>query len=184
MKCEKVMEPVTKTCDTVMTDSIFKIATLNVRRMVTRRNQKLISDYVKDNNIDVMLLDVTKRRDQEVCFSEMDLNSIGYRCIVNRAGGKGGTAILYRQSMPLRDIQSAASGRIIKAKLGNKRLINVYAPAGRHNFIERANFFKSLANRLAGPRVIVTGDFNATLKKVIEPSKESSAEGKTRIWRL
>lgn len=120
------MEPVTKTCDTVMTDTIFKIATLNVRRMVTRRNQKLISNYVKDNNIDVMML-------QEVCFPEMDLNGIGYRCIVNRAGEKGGTAILYRQSVPLRDIESAASGRIIKAKLGNTRLINVYAPAGRHN---------------------------------------------------
>ena len=31
--------------------------------------------------------------------------------------------------------------------------------------IERANFFMSLANHLAGPRVIVTGDFNATLNK-------------------
>lgn len=123
------------------------------------QKQRLIYNFMITNDFDVLCL-------QEVCFDDFNFNNANYQFIVNRPGDVGGTAFLLKRTTPVKNIIRATNGRILTAEVGQIKLINVYAPAGRLNCPERIDFFKNqLPRHLTGKNTVMLGDFNAVIHK-------------------
>ena len=141
------------------TNAEIRIGTLNVRRMMSVYKQQLVYNFMINGDFDVLCL-------QEVCFNEFNFDSINLGFVVNRLDDAGGTAIIYKRTIPLKNIKRSPNGRILSAEIGDMNLVNVYAPAGRLNCPERVQFFKNqLPRYLTGRNLVVVGDFNAIIHK-------------------
>ena len=80
---------------------------------------------------------------------------------------KPGIAIVWKNSMPLNNIEQIVEGRLLRAKMGEYLLLNVYAPSGSDKRMERKKFYeqdvyRELRCNLEAP-CIMGGDFNAIL---------------------
>ena len=100
---------------------------------------------------------------------ERDLR--GFKASVNIDPGSPsspGTAIVWRQNLPVTNVLSLKVCRIQIASLGDVRLVNIYAPSGSQNRYARSLFFSQdlfLALQIdPGLTVICGGDYNCVLK--------------------
>ena len=84
---------------------------------------------------------------QEVRISEAQIEQIvgnGFRCQANIDAenlSKPGTAIIWRESLPVVDISVIVQSGAQYLVLGNCGFINIYAPSGSDKKHERASFF-------------------------------------------
>lgn len=96
-----------------------------------------------------------------------NFNFYGYEEIVNLGDNHRGTAILYKENIPLTHINRLPSGRGTAANFGRVRLINIYAPSGSDNRQLRSAFFAEDVTVLFTPPhevLVLAGDFNCVLR--------------------
>ena len=126
-----------------------------------------LPDILINQRIDIAFL-------QEVKVTDEELNSkvgrFGYKCKVNinlEDLSKPGTALVWRSSLPVKDVNSLVLCRAQVAYLEGFALLNVYAPSGSDKKYERGIFFsqdifKALSLQ-PDSKWIVGGDFNCVL---------------------
>ena len=125
-----------------------------------------LSTLTVANSLDIIFL-------QEVCLSseQIELLLRGYKAVVNideENPSKPGTAIVWKESIPLTNISSLIVCRVQMATLGKYRLLNIYAPSGSNKKHERNVFFgQDVFTALSlnhNPSWVMGGDFNCVLK--------------------
>lgn len=134
--------------------------------------QKQIIDFIKYNNVDILLIQEHNIRGPGVICKELNefcFVSINYaNCL------KGGTAILINRKLPFVVLSDEKSGdsRIISMKIKiydqMLHLINIYAHSGKEKTIDRDNLFKNellyyLRNNLQN--TLIGGDWNCVLSE-------------------
>ena len=139
--------------------------TLNVGMSATLAG---LPDLVTIENLDIVFL-------QEVHLSVEQIQSFvrGFRAVVNieeDSPSKPGTAILWKEGIPVSDVHNIFPSRAQIATLGQYKLLNVYAPSGSDKAFARSTFFgQDLFEFLhLEPRGqwISAGDFNCVLRAI------------------
>jgi exonuclease III len=146
-------------------DSIINFFSLNVGMSNTLAG---LSAIIKAENLDIIFL-------QEVRLTSEQLEHLlrGFKAAVNvdpSQPSKPGTAIVWRETLPVIDVCPLVLCRAQMATLGPYRLVNVYAPSGSDKKHERNVFFgqeifTSLQLDLHG-NWILGGDYNSVLKAI------------------
>lgn len=148
----------------------MKIATWNVNSI--RARQEHIVLWLQNNPIDILCLQETKVKNEQFptdVFAEM-----GYESVIHGQPAYNGVAFLSK--LPLSDIQCGFLGgdlneqkRVIRAKVGDVSLINIYAPQGEspdsHKFEMKREFYALLEEMLkneysSDEKVLLCGDLN------------------------
>ena len=95
----------------------------------------------------------------------------GFRAVVNideAQPAKPGTAIVWRETIPVSDVCPIVPCRLQVASLGPYKLLNIYAPSGSDKRHERAVFFgQEVFQTLqvdTQSQWVLGGDFNCVLK--------------------
>ena len=113
---------------------------------------------------------------QEVNSTQIQLDSLvvkyGFSCLVNidlDNIDKSGTALIWRNSVPLTGAVNLLSCRLQMAQIGEYRIFNCYAPSGSGNKHSRNTFygedvFKFL-KLYSGSLNVFGGDHNCVLRK-------------------
>ena len=146
-------------------ESKIRFLSLNIGM---KSNLAGLSTILEADDIDVAFL-------QEVKSSEDEINSkirrLGYTSKVNinsEDSAKPGTAMVWKTSLPMRDISSLVNCRLQVAFLGDIALLNLYAPSGSDRKYERGTFFSQsifqALNIHPPTRWIIGGDFNCVLQ--------------------
>jgi exonuclease III len=98
---------------------------------------------LQKGSVDVVFL-------QEINLSTENLNLMvkryGYQAEASFDGNfahKPGIAIVWKNSMPLNNIEQIVEGRLLRAKMGEYLLLNVYAPSGSDKRMERKKFYEN-----------------------------------------
>jgi len=76
---------------------------------------------------------------QEVAVESF--NFYGYKEIVNLNRERRGTAVLFKESIPVKNVCQLSDGRGVAVQFGDVVLINIYAPSGSQNRQSRNVFF-------------------------------------------
>jgi exonuclease III len=114
-----------------------------------------------------------------VFLQEINLNTENLNLMVKRYGyqaeasynenfdKKPGIAVVWKEGVPLNNIEQVVEGRLMRATMGQYLLLNVYAPSGSDKRMERKKFYeqevyRELRGNLGKP-CIMGGDFNAIL---------------------
>lgn len=135
------------------------MATINICGIISDTKISLLNGFIQQKSLDIVFL-------QEV--SVPHFNFYGYQEIVNMGPDRRGTAILYKDNLPISNVVILPCGRGISAKFGHVNLVNVYAPSGSQKRQERAMFFGAEVLPLfchAVDDVILAGDFNCVLRE-------------------
>ena len=135
------------------------LVTINICGIQSEVKLSLLKSFINRHRFDVVML-------QEV--SVPSFNFFGYNEIVNLGPDRRGTALLYKENLPLTHPVCLPCGRGIGVRFGHCTLVNVYAPSGNQSRQERALFFSADIVPLfvhAIDHVILAGDFNAVLRK-------------------
>jgi len=151
----------------------MKIASWNVNSVRARINN--ISNYIKDENPDVIMLQEIKTQDEN--FPYQDLKNLGYNSYV--FGQKSYNGVAFISKLNLKNINKKFikddlnQSRIITAeiKIGNKmvELINIYVPNGNpidtEKYEYKKNWLKKFISRVkknlsVNSNLLIAGDFN------------------------
>jgi exonuclease III len=138
---------------------IYKIATLIVNGMSSSMRMKMLENFLHKQEIDILLL-------QEVARHDFDIR--GYNAYTNVGTQRRGTAMLTREQIFLTNITRLPSGRGMAASCRGVWLLNIYAPSGSANRLERESFYNielTYLLRSLPPTMIIGGDFNCVLSK-------------------
>lgn len=132
----------------------YSIATINLCTIYSQQKKQMLKDFIFANNIDILLL-------QEVAINDFTFIT-GYKAIVNNNEDLRGTTILIRDVISYSDVRFMRSVRGISIKVGNLRIVNVYAPSGSQNQSSREVFFRDDISSLfnASENLLIGGDFN------------------------
>jgi hypothetical protein len=85
---------------------------------------------------------------------------------INGGADRRGTAIVFRDTLPLDNVEKVPSGWGITGRKNQATLINLYAPSGSNNLYERETFFNAdliYLLRHLPTHCIVRGDFNCVI---------------------
>lgn len=138
----------------------YTVVSLNINKITSELKVASLQEFIYESGADIVLL-------QEVRI--LNLSVAGFETISNVAPeGSTGTAILLREGIPISDIEFLDSGRGISCKIYDITLINLYAPSGNSNRVERSIFFKEeiiYLLRRCPQNVLMGGDFNCVLHK-------------------
>ena len=151
---------------------MLKISTLNINGLNSVKKQDQLINFMKNNYIDVLMIQEHNIRDPVVISKELD--NFCFISMNNAVCSKGGTAILINRKLPFTILneEKSADSRIIslRVKVHGQfiQLINVYAHSGNEKNIERENLFKNeliyyLRNSLQN--TIIGGDWNCVLSE-------------------
>lgn len=116
-----------------MTD-VINILTLNVNNISSPRKVKLLSQCLRNMDIQIGLL-------QEVGTSELH-NIFGYNIESNVLPDERGTAVVIQDHIPYKDVIKLPDGRGIALRVENIHIVNVYAPSGSQKRRERQKFLR------------------------------------------
>ena len=148
-------------------ESRIRFLTLNIGM---KNNLAGLPSILVTNRIDVAFLQEVKMSDDEMSSK---LEKLGYQSKVNfnlEEPTKPGTAMVWRSNLPVRDVSSLVTCRVMIAFLGDIALLNVYAPSGSDKKHERAVFFSQTIfqtlNIHQASKWIVGGDFNCVLQRI------------------
>ena len=147
------------------------IGTLNINGLNNKTKQIQLIDFMKQNRIDILLLQEHNLKDSDSIGRELKDNY--FISINNAICNKGGTAILINRYLPYTIIseEKSADSRILsmKLKIYNQflHIVNVYAHAGNRSS-ERDILFKNelifyLRNNLQN--TFIGGDWNCVLSE-------------------
>ena len=148
-------------------ESRIRFLTLNIGM---KSNLAGLTTILESHRIDIAFL-------QEVKSSEDEINSkvekLGYISRVNlnsEEPAQPGTALVWKTTLPMRDINSLVTCRLQVAFLGDLALLNLYAPSGSDKKYERGTFFSQsifqALNIHPTTKWILGGDFNCVLQPV------------------
>ena len=147
--------------------SSFKIFSLNIGM---KNNLGGLRDLIIEYKFDMIYLQEIRLTNDEL---QAKINNLGYHCQVNidmDELSKPGTAIVYKSSLPVTDIQTLVKCRAQVAFVRNFAFLNIYAPSGSQNRLERGIFFSRdlFTGFLLNPNCtwLMGGDFNAILQKL------------------
>ena len=92
-----------------------------------------------------------------------------YRPFANCGGSRAGTTILVKKGIPVSNVRFHASGRITSLTIyGEINIINIYAPPGERNRVERETFYSETVlpyvSSFTGKAILI-GDFNAIYRR-------------------
>ena len=117
----------------------FKINFLSVN-VGLKSNLAGLNTLICAHNLDLIFL-------QEVRISESQIEQIvgrGFKCKVNiddDSSSKPGTAIIWKEYLPVTEVSVIVPSRAQCLVLGNCGFLNIYAPSGSDKRNERALFF-------------------------------------------
>ena len=148
------------------------VATLNINGMNNISKQFQIINHVKQHNIDILMLQEHNLKS----LDNIDENfSKEFNIVINYTINiKGGTAILFRKSLPIKitNIEKSVDSRILSVRIlyynYELQLVNVYAPSGSNCLRDRDELFQTdliyyLRSKLN--KTIFAGDWNCVLSK-------------------
>ena len=146
----------------IMSIHTIKLATINVNGLRNLNSLNYLKDFIVENKLDVVAL-------QEVGPLLGSFSLAGYAIVDNSTKNNLGTAIIYNTACKIENIYIHKSNRIIKIKIENKHIINIYGyPQGTNHPRNKrdALFLKDLARLTKRQEdTIIVGDFNATTNK-------------------
>ena len=134
------------------------MASLNICAITSLTKIEMLRQFINRNKFDVVFL-------QEV--SVPAFNFFGYKEQINNGPNNRGTAILYKDNIPLHTFRHTLDGRGISAKFGHHTLVNVYAPSGSQNRQARNIFYGQTVTPLFAAtvdNVIMAGDHNSVAR--------------------
>ena len=102
----------------------LRIASINISGIRNESRRKLIFDFCKGNNLDIIGL-------QEVTFSTSPILEAEYVLISNPGPRKIGTAVLVKRGLQIEDILMDPDGRVTSVSINNNTYIVIYAQSGR-----------------------------------------------------
>ena len=119
--------------------------------------------------LDIIFLQEVKLTDEELSSK---VERLGYKCTVNINKddiSKPGTAIVWRSTLAIREVNSLVTCRAQLALLDGYVLLNLYAPSGSDKKYERGAFFSQelfrAFNLYPDAEWLVGGDFNCVLHR-------------------
>ena len=148
------------------------VATLNINGMNNTTKQIQILNHVNQHNIDILMLqehNLKSLDNIDESFSKEFNIVINYTINI-----KGGTAILFKKSLPIKitNIEKSVDSRILSVRIlyykYELQLVNVYAPSGSNCLREREELFQTdllyyLRRNLN--KTIIAGDWNCVIGK-------------------
>ncbi|KAJ4426115.1 hypothetical protein ANN_26924 [Periplaneta americana] len=125
-----------------------------------KSKQNALSQFIRDNNIDVLLL-------QEVNLDNFSFLGPQFDFVVHTGENNRDTAIIYRAGFIVKNIEGHPSGRVTSLTLNDTHIVNVYLPSGTNYRTERENFHSRdlpffLRHRYN--QLILGGDWNCVLQ--------------------
>ena len=160
----------------------MKIATWNVNSI--RSRQELVTNWLKDNYIDILCLQETKVIDKD--FPQETFLELGYKLYISGQKAYNGVAIFSKANLeevsagftPIvgEEIAGEFDGqkRVITGKLNNISIVNLYVPngsaIGSDKYEYKMRWFKTLKIYLQAlqeqdnSELCVCGDFNVALE--------------------
>jgi len=147
--------------------SSLKIASINIGGCSSSKRQNAVFNYIRASNFDIVGL-------QEVSFNT---RANDFTVLSNKGPNNLGTALILKRDLAYSDVVKQPEGRIIRADVGDRTIINVYAPAGSAKREERAHFFREILPvyvTSAKYPVILFGDFNA-VEEVADKTRKGRA---------
>ena len=150
-----------------MTSQIFKLFSSNLNTCRDAKTRSGILDILKNHQPDIWMM-------QEVNVNSEEMSSLVQHCGYNAEcnitaddENTRGTAIVWKQSIELKNIFTVEECRVQTAQLGSLNLVNVYAPSGQGNKYSRMEFYGQTIMRIyrsAYPCIpLLAGDFNCVL---------------------
>ncbi len=160
----------------------MKIATWNVNSIRSRK--ELVTNWLKDNSIDVLCLQETKVVDQD--FPQESFLDLGYRLYISGQKAYNGVAIFSKAPLinviagfaPI--IGEKAAGefdeqkRVITGTIDNIRIINLYVPNGsaiasdkydyKLRWLKTLQLYLQALKEQNNEELCVCGDFNVALE--------------------
>jgi exonuclease III len=100
----------------------LKVATLNINGTTAPTKVRMIANFIRRHEIDLMLI-------QEATDPDT-LNFWGYDTHTNIGTSMWGTAIVARKEMATKVVNKLPSGRAMAIDYNGMRIVNVYAPSG------------------------------------------------------
>jgi exonuclease III len=146
----------------------YKIATININGIASHVRLRMLEDYLRQQDIDIVLL-------QEVTHTKI-ISFCKYNAYVKVSTENRGTAILAKEGLSLTDITRLPSGRGIAVCYEGIRIINIYAPSGLKKRRKREAFYNTEVPNLlrsTPAEILLAGDFNCVLSHV-----DSTGQGK------
>jgi exonuclease III len=134
-----------------------RIASLNINGATAAAKLDMLTDFLYRQEITIILL-------QKVTHND-GARIRGYDTYLNRGATLRGTALAVEKTTRIQQVQPLPSGRAIAAKYEDLRIVNIYAPSGTSNRVERKHFYNSeLPNmmRHTPGTLLLGGDFNCT----------------------
>ena len=150
-----------------MNNKNLKIFSSNLNTCRDAKTRSGIMDVLKRHSPDIWLM-------QEVNVSTEELQSLvqnsNYNAICNilpENENSRGTAILWKNTLEVKNVYTIEECRVQTAKIGALNLVNVYAPSGNDNKLARREFFGQTvmhSYRSFNPSLpIMGGDMNCVL---------------------
>ena len=141
----------------------MKVATFNVNSIRSRLH--IVIPWLKENKIDILCMQETKVDNRN--FPESYFSRIRYLAYFNGSKGRNGVAIATKYEPD--EIKIGLNGkdldRVISARFGDVKIVNVYVPQGyridSEKYKYKLDFLKRLRDYLRDSRkTIVCGDMN------------------------
>ena len=149
---------------TLKMESRIRFISLNVGM---QSNLAGLSSILVNTNLDVAFLQEVRISDEQLSVQVGKYGYIGKVNINIDDASKPGTAIVWRSSLPVKDVASIVTCRAQVAYLGGYALLNLYAPSGSDKRYERGIFFSKEIFRALSLHSestwIIGGDFNCVL---------------------
>ena len=136
-----------------------RIATININGVTAPTRQRMLREFIRFHEIDILLVQVTQMILQDF---------LGYDPHYNIGTSSRVTAIVAREGIRLENIIRLPTGRANGARFRDTWIMNIYAPSGTAKRKEREHFYSTeLAYLLtAAPQLVVMGgDFNCVLER-------------------
>jgi exonuclease III len=99
----------------------YKIATLNINGIYSATKPRMLEDFIRINDFDILCLQVTNPHVTKIN---------NYTAHVNIGLERRGTAILIKECYNLTDVKYMQSGRGISGIFQNIKIVNIYARSG------------------------------------------------------
>jgi exonuclease III len=134
-----------------------RIASLNINGATAASKIDMLTDFLHRQEITIILL-------QEVTHKDV-VKIRGYDTYLNIGATLQGTALVGRKTTRIPHVQLLPSGRAIAATYGDLRIVNIYAPSGTLNRVEREHFYNSelpSMMRHTPGTLLLGGDLNCT----------------------
>jgi len=147
----------------------YKIATISIKGIASHVRLRMLEDYLRQQDIDVVLL-------QEVTHTKIT-SFRRYNAYVNAGTENRGTAILAKEGLSLTDITRLPPRRGIAVCYEAIRIIKIYAPPGAEKRREREAFYNTEVPTLlpsTPAEIFLAGDFKCVLCHA-----DSMGQGKT-----